>query len=209
MRKNTEEVAMLLKLSWVRVAFLTLAAVVAAGPFANGQQQRPDAPAPAALMDGEYRLGPEDIVQVWVWKEPDLSATVVVRPDGKISLPLIGDLEAKGKSAVQLQEEVRKHLETYLSQPVVNVIVKEVNYPKISVLGQVRKPDLYKLRQKITVFDAIAMAGGFTDYAKRDKVTILRNNNSSPPQTIQINLKRLNRDNGQIYVQPFDTVYVE
>jgi len=187
----------------VRIVFLPLLAIVAAGLPSNSQM-----PGGASPSDSEYFLGPEDVVQVWVWKEPDLSTTAMVRPDGKISLPLIGEMDAKGHSAVQLQEEVRKRLEVFLSQPVVTVIIKEVNFPKISVLGQVRKPDQYKVRQKITVFDAIAMAGGFTDYAKRDKVTILRSK-SSPPQTIQINLKHLTKENGQIYVQPFDTVYVE
>jgi polysaccharide biosynthesis/export protein len=193
---------MKLKRFLLSIVFLPLLALVAGGSPSDNQIPS------ASLTDGEYYLGPEDVVQVWVWKEPDLSTTAMVRPDGKISLPLIGELEAKGKSAVEVQEEVRKRLEAFLSQPVVTVIIKEVNYPKISVLGQVRKPDQYKIRQKITVFDAIAMAGGFTDYAKRDKVTILRSK-SSPPQTIQINLKHLTRENGQIYVQPFDTVYVE
>ncbi|MBI4459405.1 MAG: polysaccharide biosynthesis/export family protein [Acidobacteria bacterium] len=175
-------------------------------PILLGAQGRP---APAnSFGDGEYFLGPEDVVEVWIWKEADLSTTVVVRPDGRISLPLIGELVAKGKSAMQLQEEVRNKLRSYLEEPVVTVIVKEINYPKVSVLGKVHKPDVYKIKQKITVLDAIAMAGGFTDYAKRDKVVVLRNNSSSQ-QKIQVDLKRPDERNRPFYLQPFDTVYVE
>ena len=153
-------------------------------------------------------MGPEDVVQVWVWKEPDLSTTAMVRPDGKISLPLIGELEAKGKTAKQLQQEVGQRLETYLSQPVVTVIVKEVNYPKISVLGQVHKPDVYKIRQNMTVLDAIAMAGGFTDYANRGKVIVLRKN-PAPPHEYKLDLKHPDEESMQFFLQPFDTIYVD
>ena len=165
-------------------------------------------PSAASFGDGEYFLGPEDVVQVWVWKEADLSTTVTVRPDGKISLPLIDELDAKGKSAKQLQEEIRNKLRSFIEEPVVTVIVTEINYPKISVLGKVHKPDIFKIKQKITVLDAIAMAGGFTDYAKRDKVIVIRNN-SSQQQRIQLDLKRPGKGNGPFYLQPFDTVYVE
>jgi polysaccharide biosynthesis/export protein len=171
-------------------------------PFGKGQTASP----PPA--NGEYSMGPEDVVQVWVWKEPDLSTTAMVRPDGKISLPLIGELEAKGKTAKQLQQEVSRQLETYLSQPVVTVIIKEVNYPKISVLGQVHKPDVYKIRQNMTVLDAIAMAGGFTDYANRGKVVVLRNN-PSPPHEYRLDLKHPDKESMQFFLQPFDTIYVD
>jgi len=158
--------------------------------------------------DSDYCLGPEDVIQVWVWKEPDLSTIAVVRPDGKLSLPLIGELNAKGKNALQLESEVKKKLLIYLEEPVVTVIVKEINYPKVAVLGKVHKPDVYKIRQKTTVLDAIAMAGGFTDYAKRDKVLVIRNN-SSHQQRIDVDLKHPGGDTELIYLQPSDTVYVQ
>lgn len=170
---------------------------------AEGQQ-----PKAVFFGDGEYFLGPEDVVEVWVWKEPDLSTTVTVRPDGKLSLPLIGELDAKDKTALQLEEEIRNKLRSFLAEPVVTVIVKEVNFPKISVLGKVNKPDVYKIKQKLTILDAIALAGGFTHYAKRDRVTIIRNN-SANQQRFQVNLKNLDREGKPVYLQPFDTVYVE
>lgn len=158
----------------------------------------------------EYRLGPEDVVEIFVWKEPELSRTVVVRPDGKISMPLITELEASGKTAAQLQTEITTKLRQLVTDPVVNVIVKEINSPKISVLGEVRKPDVYSIKHKVTVLDAIALAGGFTEFAKRDKVLVLRNG-SSGQQRIALNLKRLLKDGGGevFYLEPSDTVYVE
>ena len=164
---------------------------------------------PAAFGESEYRLGPEDVIGVLVWKQPELSTSVVVRPDGKISIALIGELDANGKTALQLQEEISKGLRQYVSDPMVSVVVKEINSPKISVMGQVRKPDRYHIKQRLTVLDAIALAGGFTDFAKRDKVTIIRN--SGPEKIrIQVNLKKVVQDGrGEVYyIEPLDTIYV-
>ena len=154
----------------------------------------------------QYRLGPEDVIEVFVWKEPDLSTTVVVRPDGRVSLPLTGEVEAKGKTAAELQKEITERLRQFVSEPVVNVIVKEVNNPKISVLGQVRRPDIYKMKQRITLLDAIAMAGGFTEFAKRDRVIVIRNGSR-----IRFDVKQLVADGKSdlFYLLPFDTVYIE
>ncbi len=164
----------------------------------------------ASFGESEYRLGPEDVIGVLVWKQPELSTSVVVRPDGKISLALLGELEATGKTSLQLQDEITKRLRQYVSDPMVNVVVKEINSPKFSVLGQVRKPDRYHLKQRLTVLDAIALAGGFTDFAKRAKVTIIRN--SGPDKIrIQVNLKKVVEDQrGEVYyIEPLDTIYVQ
>ena len=196
---------MLCRIPAKSIALAMLLAIVSVPSLLRSQV----APAPnPSAASGEYYLGPEDVVQVWVYKEPDLSTTAVVRPDGKLSIPLIGELDAKGRTAVQLQDEIRQKLSTYVEQPVVTVIVKEINYPKISVLGQVRKPDQYKIRQRLTVLDAIALAGGFTDYAKKDRVVVLRNS-VSPPRQFELDLKHPGPDTVQFYLQPFDTVYVE
>ncbi len=182
----------------------------------NAQDQTKPAPPPAASSgsaafgETDYRLGPEDVIGVLVWKQPELSTSVVVRPDGKISLALVGELEATGKTSLQLQDEISKRLRQYVSDPMVNVVVKEINSPKISVLGQVQKPDRYRIKQRLTVLDAIALAGGFTDFAKRDKVTIIRN--SGPDKIrIQVNLKKVVQDGrGEVYyVEPLDTIYVQ
>lgn len=166
-------------------------------------------PAPAAV-GSDYRLGPEDLIDVFVWKEPDLSTTVVVRPDGKISLPLANELEASGKTAAELQQEIVDRLRKYVTQPVVSVMVKQINSMKISVLGEVRKPDVYRIKNRVTVLDAIAMAGGFTDLARPTRVIVLRNT-AAGPQKIRINVKEVvtGNDRAPIYLQPMDTVYVE
>ena len=160
--------------------------------------------------EAEYRLGPEDVIEVFVWKEPELTTTVVIRTDGRISLPLANELEASGKTAVELQQEITTKLTTYVLHPVVNVMVKQVNSLKISVLGEVRRPDVYRLKNRVTILDAIAMAGGFTDLARPNKVTVLR---STPggPQRIKINIKQLVADGSgaPFYLETLDTVYVE
>lgn len=158
----------------------------------------------------EYRLGPEDVIEVFVWKQPDLTTTVVIRPDGRISLPLTNELEASGKTAVQLQKEITEKLREYITQPMVNVIVKQVNSLKISVLGEVRKPDVYRIKNQVTVLDAIAMAGGFTDLARPNRVIVIRNAPSGP-QRIKINVKQVVADDSRapFFLQPLDTVYVE
>jgi polysaccharide export outer membrane protein len=150
------------------------------------------------------------VIDVFVWKEPDLSTTVIIRPDGKISLPLANEIEASGKTAAELQQEIVDRLRKYVTQPVVSVMVKQINSMKISVLGEVRKPDVYRIKNRVTVLDAIAMAGGFTDLARPTRVIVLRNT-ATGPQKIRINIKQFvtGDDHTPIYLQPLDTVYVE
>jgi len=170
----------------------------------------PKPAAPAGDNQPEYRLGPEDVIEVFVYKEPDLSTTVTVRPDGRISLPLAGELDATGKPATQLQQEISERLKRYISGPVVNVMVKQINSLKVSVLGEVRKPDVYRIKNRVTVLDAIAMAGGFTDLARPNRVVVLRNTPSGQ-QRIKININQVVADNSSrlVYLEPMDTVYVE
>jgi len=170
----------------------------------------PPSPPPATGGQTEYHLGPEDVIEIFVYKEPDLSTTVTVRPDGRISLPLAGELEASGKSAVQLQTEIAERLQRYVTSPLVNVMVKQINSLKISVLGEVRKPDVYRIKNRVTVLDAIAMAGGFTDLARPNRVVVLRNTPSGQ-QRIMINVTQAvaNDTRPPFYLEPTDTVYVE
>jgi polysaccharide export outer membrane protein len=167
-------------------------------------------PAAASSNEAEYRLGPEDVIEVFVWKEPELATTVVIRPDGRISLPLADEIMASGKTAAELQQEITAKLSRYVNKPVVNVMVKQVNSLKISVLGEVRKPDVYRIKNRVTVLDAIAMAGGFTDLARPNRVILLRNTPAGP-QRIKINIRQLvaESDGKPIYLQTLDTVYVE
>jgi polysaccharide export outer membrane protein len=166
---------------------------------------------PPANSAAEYRLGPEDVIDVFVWKEPDLTTNgIVVRTDGKISLPLANELDASGKTAVELQKEITERLRRYITDPVVNVMVKQINSLKISVLGEVRKPDVYRIKNRVTVLDAIAMAGGFTDLARPNRVIVLRTT-AAGPQRIKVDIKQAVGEghSSVFYLQPLDTVYVE
>jgi polysaccharide biosynthesis/export protein len=164
---------------------------------------------PIETLQSEYRLGAEDVIDVFVWKEPEVTASAVVRPDGKISLPLAGELQASGKTTGELQQEIVIQLHRYITDPVVNVIVKQVNSMKISVLGEVHKPDVYRIHNQVTVLDAIAMAGGFTEFAKRSKVIVIRGSGANQ-QKIMLNIRDAVVGGAvQMYLQPLDTVYVQ
>ena len=192
-----------------RNAFLT-SLLLAGATLAGAADDTIKTPAGAPPGDAEYRLGPEDVIDVFVWKEPELTTTVVIRPDGRISLPLAAELQASGKTAVELQTEITARLSKFVVQPVVNVMVKQVNSMKVSVLGEVRRPDVYKIKNRVTVLDAIAMAGGFTDLARPNRVIVIRNTTNGP-QRIKINIKQLVADEtgAPFYLQTLDTVYVE
>jgi len=196
------------QIEWIAAASLAMLLMAGAGLALAADDVKP--PAVTTSGEAEYRLGPEDVIEVFVWKEPDLSTTVVVRPDGRISLPLANELVASGKTAVELQQEITARLSKYAIQPVVNVMVKQVNSLKISVLGEVRRPDVYRIKNRVTVLDAIAMAGGFTDLARPNKVIVLRST-AGGAQRIKVNIKQLVDDEtgAPLYLQTLDTVYVE
>ena len=191
---------------------ILIAVVLIAGCLSPMFAQRPALnPIARAYGESEFKLGPDDVVEVFVYKEPELSTTVVVRPDGKISLPLIGELSVNGKTAVELQKEVAVKLAQYIAEPTVNVIVKEVNSAKISILGEVKTPGSYKIRDRSTILDALALAGGFTEYAKRDKVTLIRINSNGQPQQFRINVddQLKGRKGDLFYILPYDKIYVQ
>src|ERR1051326_5200663 len=165
-----------------------------------------------AFGESDYKLGPEDVIEIFVWKEPDLSVpSEVVRPDGKISLPLIGELQASGRTQAQIEAEVTQKLRQFVSDPVVNVIVKEVHSAKVSILGEVKKPGVYPIKERATILDAIASAEGFTEYAKRGKVTVIRTTANGEEKNINLNVDDLiKRSKGDpFYVQPYDKIYVQ
>jgi polysaccharide export outer membrane protein len=166
-------------------------------------------PRAQSTVEATYRVGPEDVIEVFVWKEPELSTTVTVRPDGRITLPLAGEIEAAGKTSSELQQEIATSLKRYLAQPVVTVMVKAVNSPQISVIGEIRKPGRYRIAQHATVLDAIALGGGFTEYARPQSVVVLRRTPSGV-RRIPVDIRALLRNgNTPLALEPGDTVYVE
>ena len=122
----------------------------------------------------DYILGPEDVLEITVWRSADLSKVVTVRPDGRISLPLIGDVSAMGKTAGQLASDISAKLKEYKENPQVSIVVKEVNSYAIFVLGEVIKPAKYPLKIKTTLLQAITLASGFTQTAARNKIVVFR-----------------------------------
>lgn len=166
---------------------------------------------PSAEIDtSDYRLGPEDVIRVFVWKEPDLSATVMVRPDGKVSLPLVNEIQAADRTAAEIRDLVAEALGRYIDNPVVSVYIEEINHPKVSVLGEVRLPGRYLMRQQLTILDAVALAGGFTEFAKRDKVAIVRSGPDGVTR-IQVDLDGVidGRSKHLPELRANDTVYVQ
>lgn len=123
-----------------------------------------------------YRIGPEDVLQISVWNNEAMSRTAPVRPDGKISLPLLNDVAAAGLTPMELRERLMQRLVEYMPHPEVSVIVTEVRSFKVSVIGQVPKPDRYELKSAATVMDVLALAGGFTEFASRSRIVVIRAN---------------------------------
>ena len=135
----------------------------------------PSAVAPLPSPDaGVYKIGPEDVLAISVWRNDALTRDVAVRPDGRISLPLLNDVQAANLTPMQLRDVVAKGLATYISDPEVSIIVKEIHSDKVSVVGSVKNPNRYELKSQATVLEALAMAGGLTDFAKRDRIVVYR-----------------------------------
>jgi polysaccharide export outer membrane protein len=128
----------------------------------------------AVPTDPNYVIGPQDIVDISVWKEPDLSRSVPVRPDGKISLPLLNDVQAAGLTPVQLGEQIASNLTKYMTNPQVTVIVSQINSQRIYILGEVARAGSYTLLPDMTVLQALSDAGGFTPFANTKRVYVLR-----------------------------------
>ena len=126
------------------------------------------------IVTEDYIIGPEDVLEITVWRNADLSKIVTVRPDGKISLPLIGDVEAVGKSAGQLAELIAIRLKEYKENPQVSIVVQQVNSYAIYVMGEIARPGKFPLKSKTTLLQAITLAGGFTPSAARNKLVVFR-----------------------------------
>lgn len=122
-----------------------------------------------------YRVGPEDVLRISVWGNKELTLDLVVRPDGKISVPLIQDIQAEGLTAAELADLIQQRLLGYIKEPHVSVIVLEVKSAKFYVVGEVKKPGTYFLRGDVSVLQALAMAEGFTTFASRRKIRLVRN----------------------------------
>ena len=147
-----------------------------APPKANAPTAQPQASAgPASTVPDEFVIGPEDVLSVNVWKEPDLSIReIVVRPDGRISLPLIEEIQATGLTARQLQDRIAEKLKEFVASPSVTVTITKISSQAVSIVGEVRNPGVYPLGAPMSVLELLARAGGFTELAKTKKIRIIR-----------------------------------
>jgi polysaccharide biosynthesis/export protein len=175
--------------------------------------QAADASASPQLEQGpaqRFRIGPEDTLQISVWKNEAMSRTVPVRPDGMVSLPLVNDVEAAGLTPMELRDLLTKKLAEYIPNPEVSVTLTDVRSFKVSVIGEVAKPARYELKAWTTVLDVLAMAGGFTQFAARTRIVVLRPNGKAVTR-IPFNYSRLiaaSADQENFYLQPGDIVLV-
>jgi len=164
-----------------------------------------------AEAQGPFRLGREDVVEVAVWRDADLSRTVPVRPDGFISLPLAGEFRAEGKTTAELAEEIKAKLAPYIQDPKVTVAVHEVNSTRMYVTGEVARPGGYPLRGRVSVLQAIALAGGFTAFANPDNILIIRKGSDGgriPVRYTELLETREDGSSADFLLWPGDTVVV-
>lgn len=166
----------------------------------------------ASMIDSKsYVIGENDVLEIDVWKEKEISRTIPVRPDGKISLPLVGEIQASGMTPMQLQDDLTKRLKAYIENPEVTVIVSDPRSHQFNVVGEVLRPGSYPLTQTMTVLDAIAGASGFKDFAKETKIYVLRPMPDGTRIRIPFNYKQVikGRDMQEnIVLKPGDTIVV-
>jgi polysaccharide export outer membrane protein len=153
----------------------------------------PAAPAAAVAVPTDYVIGPEDMLQITVWKNDTLSKAVPVRPDGKISLPLLHDIQAAGLTAMQLRDKIAGALAEFMPNPEVSVIVSDVRSFRVSVLGEVQRPGVLQLRSDTSILEAIAMSGGFRDFASPSKIIIFRKDSYGNTHKLSFNYNRAMR----------------
>jgi polysaccharide export outer membrane protein len=162
-------------------------------------------------VNDEFIIGTGDVLAINVWKETEVSRVVPVRSDGRISLPLVGELQAAGRTPKQLETEISAKLKDFVSEPEVTVIVQEIKSQKFNVLGMVMKPGSYVLTNPTTILDAIAMAGGFRDFAKQKDIYVLRRGVDGNQARLPFNYKDVvkgHKSDQNIALQSNDTLVV-
>jgi len=165
----------------------------------------------AKAHDDNFVIGNDDLLAISVWKEAELTKSVPVRSDGRISLPLVGEIQAAGRTPSQLEKEITEKLKSFITTPEVTVVVEKVNSRKYNVLGEVTKPGSYPLTTQTTVMDAIAAAGGFRDFAKKSGVYVLRKGANGQEEHLKFNYKDFVKGKNtaqNVSLEPNDTIIV-
>ena len=160
-----------------------------------------------------YTIGPGDVLEISVWQHPELDRTITVRPDGRMSFSLIGDVNANGLTPAELDEVITERLSEYVQKPEVTVIVSGISIKstQILVLGQVARPGVYPMEESLTVLEAVAKAGSYTERAALKKVTITRQSRAKTPKVMKVNLKKVitkGDRSGDVILEPGDVVHV-
>jgi len=188
--------------------------VVALGVLAAGCGPHPKRGGAPVVSEGpdqapapEYRIGPEDVLDIAIWKNADLSKSVTVRPDGMITLPLIGELRAGGLTANEVRDGIRARLERYKEVPEVSVTVADVRSYNLYILGEVKTPGRYQVKSHTTLLQALALAGGFTPFAATEKIVLVRRDQHANEQRVRIRYRDLIK-RGDVGLSPGDTVIV-
>ena len=157
----------------------------------------------------DFLIGPEDILDIQVWKNPELSRTVPVRPDGKVSLPLVNDIQAAGLTPTDLRDQLTTRLAEYVPSPEVSVIVREVHSVKVAVIGSVKIPGRYEVKSPATVLELIAQAQGLTEFASRDRIVVIRQNGTTTTR-VPFNYRKVadGSDQDNFFVRAGDIILV-
>jgi polysaccharide export outer membrane protein len=194
-----------------RLLAIWLLAAIAQSAWAAAPDSASNGASP--VTDPEYVIGPGDTVQVFVWRNPELSVSVPVRPDGKISTPLVEDMVAVGRTSSELAREIEKVLTEYIRSPQVNIIVTNPvsTFSHVKVIGEVEKPQSVPYREGLTVLDVVLAVGGLTEFAAGNRAKIVRRNGSGEEQEIRVRLSSLvrkGRVSENVEVQPGDILIV-
>lgn len=204
---------------WLQRMAVLLVSVVLIGTLvgsASAQAAPATAPAHDSATSGDkphddtFVIGNDDVLAINVWKEPDISRSIPVRSDGKISLPLVGEVQAAGLTPLKLEKDIAERLKSYISEPEVTVMVQQVNSQKFNILGQVNKPGSYVIANSPTVLDALALAGGFRDFAKKKSIYVLRHGPGGEVR-LAFNYKDVSQGKNMeqnVKLQPGDTIIV-
>jgi polysaccharide biosynthesis/export protein len=178
-------------------------------PLAIGGCAHHSSAVPSEPEANEYTIGREDVLEIAVWKDTALTTTAPVRPDGRVSVPMIGDVEADGRTPRQIAGEIQKRLEPFVKEPVVSVIVREVNSRKVAVVGEVAHPGVYTMRGSMSLLQAVAQAGGTTEFASKGSAVLIRRGKDGKERRYSVDLERaVDGDDGVPMLKAGDTLYV-
>jgi len=191
-----------------RVVIASVAMLLAACSSRN----YPPAPSTAATPDYKYVIGPLDVINIVVWRNPELSMAVPVRPDGRISTPLVEDVQALGKNPAELARELEKALSKFIRDPVVTVIVNNFNGPsneQIRIIGEAAKPQAVAYRQNMTLLDVMIVVGGLTDFADGNKAVLVRGAEKGKQYSVRLgDLVRRGDISANVDVRPGDVLII-